>query len=56
VDHATDAFFLHDERRLVIEVNRRAWAIPRDELIGRQLVPEEVGSVPASLAPHHPSL
>jgi PAS domain S-box-containing protein len=37
VDHATDAYFLHDERRLVIELNRQACAslgYSRDELIG----------------------
>ena len=37
VDHATDAFFLHDEELLVIDVNRQACAslgYSRDELIG----------------------
>jgi PAS domain S-box-containing protein len=37
VDHATDAFFLHDDRLLVIDVNRQACAslgYARDELIG----------------------
>jgi PAS domain S-box-containing protein len=37
VDHATDAFFLHDDALLVIDVNRQACAslgYSRDELIG----------------------
>ncbi len=37
VDHATDAFFLHDDELLVIDVNRQACAslgYSRDELIG----------------------
>ena len=29
VDHATDAFFLHDDRLLVIDVNRQACASPK---------------------------
>ena len=37
VDHATDAFFLHDERLTVVDVNRQAClslGYSRDELIG----------------------
>jgi PAS domain S-box-containing protein len=37
VDHATDAFFLHDERGILVDVNRQACeslGYTRDELIG----------------------
>jgi two-component system, sensor histidine kinase and response regulator len=38
VDHATDAFFLHDDRLVVVDVNRQAClslGYTRDELVGR---------------------
>src|SRR6476661_4103868 len=46
VDHATDAFFLHDEALLVIDVNRQACAslgYARDDLIGLQPRDFDVG-------------
>ncbi len=46
VDHATDAFFLHDDELLVIDVNRQACAglgYSRDELIGMYPLDFDVG-------------
>jgi PAS domain S-box-containing protein len=46
VDHATDAFFLHDDDLLVIDVNRQACAslgYSRDELIGMYPLDFDVG-------------
>ena len=46
VDHATDAFFLHDDGLLVIDVNRQACAslgYSRDELIGMHPLDFDVG-------------
>ena len=45
VDHATDAFFLHDEELIVIDVNRQACeslGYRREELIGRH--PRDFGA------------
>lgn len=53
VDHATDAFFLHDDRLLVIEVNRQACVslgYSRDELIGMHPRDFDVGLDEATLA------
>jgi PAS domain S-box-containing protein len=46
VDYATDAFFLHDDGLLVIDVNRQACAslgYSRDELIGKYPLDYDVG-------------
>jgi PAS domain S-box-containing protein len=52
VDHATDAFFLHDDELLVIDVNRQACAslgYTRDELIGMHPHDFDVGLDQATL-------
>jgi len=52
VDHATDAFFLHDEALLVIDVNRQACAslgYSRAELIGMHPRELDVGLVEATI-------
>ena len=52
VDHATDAFFLHDDELLVIDVNRQACTslgYPRDELIGMHPRDFDVGLDEATL-------
>ena len=46
VDYATDAFFLHDDELLVIDVNRQACAslgYSRDELVGKYPLDYDVG-------------
>ena len=50
VDNATDAFFLHDENLLVVDVNRQACSslgYTRDELIGMHPLNYDVGLDPA---------
>ena len=53
VDHATDAFLLHDERQIVIDVNRQACeslGYRREELVGMSIRDLDVGLDTVSFA------
>ncbi len=52
VDHATDAFFLHDENGLVVDVNRHgceALGFSREEMIGMSAVEYDAELQPAEM-------
>src|SRR5436305_13330294 len=52
VDHATDAFFLQDDRGVILDVNRQACAslgYPRDELVGKTPLDFDPDFTPALL-------
>jgi PAS domain S-box-containing protein len=59
VDHATDAFFLHDERGTILDVNRQACeslGYSREELIGMTPYDFDAGADPAFLDQINPRL
>jgi len=59
VDHATDAFFLHDEQGRILDVNRQACeslGYARDELVGMVTVDFDPDVTPADLETFAPKL
>src|SRR4029077_11516918 len=59
VDHATDAFFLHDEQGRILDVNRQACeslGYARDELVGKAAFAFDPDVSPADLENFRPTL